>query len=442
MAAVILSSSSYPYLDAKGHPPHGPRPTEYCFYGSDLLQPNVYSKMEVEAWRLEVKAAETGPQSAISTPCPPYHPYEDSTPAVEADLWRSSQLNAAEIESQPDTPTSYHPYQDRASTPPVILTPSVSLRLDSLPRSPVHNTPKSSLFDPESSLSSTSPSRPSEPFTRNGDSLPNVITERPQSATSIGIDMEIFDKPRTQVEASGTLLHLFCPSCPAVYCRGCKRPVKCLDRFCNARHNCGVKRCCADVRALAIFEYLSAFDQFYLDASAAFHGIDRETTLKAGQRRAYLDYVLLHADKYSSHEDAHRFFSVLRRTVKTVLFWLLPEEENNIIERHVAPMFAVSFLSEVLYEVIKQTYWQRKICPPRLENLRQVITELLNTLTVRQDKELSGVVRSPFSIIDQSRGLGAWLWDDDDTRTWSSLNIFGASLRLADWIPFLNNNSP
>ncbi|KAG6891636.1 hypothetical protein C0992_001322 [Termitomyces sp. T32_za158] len=387
------------------------------------------------------------------------------TNQVEADAWRSSPPKFTESGTgpQPDIsipPPSNHFLGQRAS--PHSDKPATFL----------NHLPRQSLRVSEPPITPTPPPRPTQPFIRNAESFGAMFIERPQSASSTASsvvselgparpggeaarhDLALglrerrfrelrkvnlnFNKPRTQGDASGTLLHLLCPACPAVYCRGCKKPVRC-DRNCNARHNCDVKRCCSEVRALAIFEYLSAFDQFYLDATAAFHVISDDTILNDSQRREYLDYVLFHADQYSSHEDAHQFLSMLKRTVKAVYFWLLPEEDSNIVDCCVGPMLTVSFLPEVLYELIKQVCWQKKLRPPRLETIFQAIKKLLNTLAVRQDEDLTRVVYSPLSMIDGSRGLGAWLWDDDDTCTWSSFDLVGPSQILAEWIPFLDN---
>ncbi|TFK56533.1 hypothetical protein OE88DRAFT_1741727 [Heliocybe sulcata] len=64
------------------------------------------------------------------------------------------------------------------------------------------------------------------------------------------------------------LLHVPCTSCKANYCRGClghlNCPPKCKGKDKNSR-TCSVWTCCAEVRAIALFETLSAFDQLYLN---------------------------------------------------------------------------------------------------------------------------------------------------------------------------------
>lgn len=188
---------------------------------------------------------------------------------------------------------------------------------------------------------------------------------------------------------------------------------------------------------MAIFEYLSAFDQFYLECAAAFHIICDETILDAGQRSEFLNYILSNADQ----NDARQFLSVLKRTIRTVYFWLLPEEDSNVVDCCVGTMLDVSFLPGVLYKLLLQSRWQGRLRSPRWGSLFHAIEKLIKTLAHRRDEDLTSVVYSPLSVIDQSRGLGAWLWEDDETCIWKSSHIAGPSQTLAEWISFLEDVS-
>ncbi|RXW24586.1 hypothetical protein EST38_g1275 [Candolleomyces aberdarensis] len=69
------------------------------------------------------------------------------------------------------------------------------------------------------------------------------------------------------------LLHLQCPNkqCGAAYCRGCFRSVGCFPK-CNKPGTliiCEAVECCADARAIALYEALSAFDREYLADKAS-----------------------------------------------------------------------------------------------------------------------------------------------------------------------------
>ncbi|PPQ77024.1 hypothetical protein CVT25_014841 [Psilocybe cyanescens] len=67
------------------------------------------------------------------------------------------------------------------------------------------------------------------------------------------------------------LLHASCSSCRTNYCRGCfasvQCPVTCKGPAKNAK--CPIMRCCAEGRAIAIFEILGGFDHHYITERAA-----------------------------------------------------------------------------------------------------------------------------------------------------------------------------
>ncbi|KAI0368884.1 hypothetical protein BV20DRAFT_968673 [Pilatotrama ljubarskyi] len=71
-----------------------------------------------------------------------------------------------------------------------------------------------------------------------------------------------------QVPLSGLLrlLHVQCKSCKTSHCRGCMSPVSCSPLCKGKTHNedCRVETCCADVRIVALYEALGAFDRQYL----------------------------------------------------------------------------------------------------------------------------------------------------------------------------------
>ncbi|TCD71146.1 hypothetical protein EIP91_012094 [Steccherinum ochraceum] len=67
------------------------------------------------------------------------------------------------------------------------------------------------------------------------------------------------------------LLHATCSACKTSHCRGCFTPVPCLPS-CKGTHkdangivaSCPVTSCCAEIRAIALFEALGGFDRVYI----------------------------------------------------------------------------------------------------------------------------------------------------------------------------------
>ncbi|KAI0691985.1 hypothetical protein BC835DRAFT_1521108 [Cytidiella melzeri] len=68
------------------------------------------------------------------------------------------------------------------------------------------------------------------------------------------------------------LLHVHCPSCQTGLCRGCSRVIPCPPSCRGTGQNkdtaCPILTCCAQVRAIALFEALGGFDRHYLGERA------------------------------------------------------------------------------------------------------------------------------------------------------------------------------
>lgn len=60
------------------------------------------------------------------------------------------------------------------------------------------------------------------------------------------------------------LLHAPCSSCQINHCRGCFRVVDCPMR-CAGKISCKVQKCCAEGRAIAIFEALGGLDRKFIE---------------------------------------------------------------------------------------------------------------------------------------------------------------------------------
>lgn len=78
------------------------------------------------------------------------------------------------------------------------------------------------------------------------------------------------------------LLHTPCKSCRKNHCRGCLSSVSC-SLSCKGRmqhEDCPLETCCADVRVIALFEALGAFDRQYLGERATANERAREAAAK------------------------------------------------------------------------------------------------------------------------------------------------------------------
>lgn len=66
------------------------------------------------------------------------------------------------------------------------------------------------------------------------------------------------------------ILHVQCDACKASFCRGCFKPLTCKPN-CRGKSPCDVLSCCAEVRAIALFETLGALDRNYLASKLDIH---------------------------------------------------------------------------------------------------------------------------------------------------------------------------
>ncbi|KZV61607.1 hypothetical protein PENSPDRAFT_643229 [Peniophora sp. CONT] len=81
-------------------------------------------------------------------------------------------------------------------------------------------------------------------------------------------------------------LHIVCKPCKRVHCRGCKAvvscPVSCKGPSHSKSSSCEAIICCAEVRAIALYEALSAFDSLYNGEQEA----SKQRTLEAAKKRS------------------------------------------------------------------------------------------------------------------------------------------------------------
>ena len=69
------------------------------------------------------------------------------------------------------------------------------------------------------------------------------------------------------------LLHAPCTECLTNHCRGCFKPISCrvACKGPSKNSNCSITQCCAEIRAIAIFEILGSFDRQFLGERAKAH---------------------------------------------------------------------------------------------------------------------------------------------------------------------------
>ncbi|KAF5312406.1 hypothetical protein D9619_002657 [Psilocybe cf. subviscida] len=76
----------------------------------------------------------------------------------------------------------------------------------------------------------------------------------------------IFTTPEQPPSSMVYLLHISCQSCRTNHCRGCLQPITC-PRNCKGptkNPDCSVLTCCAEIRAIAMFETLGGFDREFM----------------------------------------------------------------------------------------------------------------------------------------------------------------------------------
>ncbi|KAF8167212.1 hypothetical protein B0H34DRAFT_791971 [Crassisporium funariophilum] len=230
----------------------------------------------------------------------------------------------------------------------------------------------------------------------------------------------LMSPPRVQLSTTSELpsfcdlLHVTCSKCATSHCRGCSAVSKC-PRQCSGGHGCAVRNCCPDVRAIAIFEALSSFDQTFA-TEAGFAGVNGKQ-----QRQAYIKLLISKADK-----SMRKFEDAFVRILRLLCSWLQAssdDEKGRALHPAVARLFTASFLPEVLQGFMSNN------------NVRDWIAHsetyivVLETLRRMFDCGLSSVLTDPLHHVDQSCGLQRWVWDQGSI-TWEPAQ----SLPLCDLV--------
>ncbi|KAG5341662.1 hypothetical protein C0989_008157 [Termitomyces sp. Mn162] len=170
--------------------------------------------------------------------------------------------------------------------------------------------------------------------------------------------------------------------------------------------SCSLRSCCSDVRAMAIFEHLSVFDEDYLTRVRNFHHGAADAHTNAN-RLSFLTHAF---DPANRRDPRYRgFIYVLKRTLKYVRFWLEPGVPQNVACTSVAQMLAASFLLEVVRAFLSKGIQTITQFRARGHLIRRIMAFLL-TLSWQRSGPLYDLVGKSPVVIDQSPGLRCLIW--------------------------------
>ncbi|KAG6873075.1 hypothetical protein C0995_003383 [Termitomyces sp. Mi166 len=191
-------------------------------------------------------------------------------------------------------------------------------------------------------------------------------------------------------------LHLMCPDCHTMHCRGCNRMLNC-KRTCNGGPDdkCLLKTCCRAGRAIAIFAILSCFDAKFL------------SMVSKSSHSTYLEYI-----KSRLSSSTSSLSTLLLTTIESLLLWLPVDPIHSKSPPHVhtsvEPLFRVSLLLEVI-----RTYLRA----PRERWIRSgngmVYRHLLMFLRRLEEVgkgAIAGLVFRPAKGVERTTGVGEVVW--------------------------------
>ncbi|KAF9461898.1 hypothetical protein BDZ94DRAFT_1262410 [Collybia nuda] len=188
----------------------------------------------------------------------------------------------------------------------------------------------------------------------------------------------------------GSLLHMTCPSCATIQCRGCAKAVAC-PRRCTGGQQCTLPACCSEVRAIAIFEVLVDFDRAFSDKVAELHANSQSQQVLKTDREMYLDLATSWVDTRVSEP----LKSILAGTLSKLAHWLAGE-----LHASTALLISTSHLLEVIQAFLlvpNASDWLRR---------RAVYGQILDFLRCLATRHmLHALVMSPRQDIQQTRVL-------------------------------------
>lgn len=240
------------------------------------------------------------------------------------------------------------------------------------------------------------------------------------------------------------LLHAPCKSCRTNHCRGCFTPIACSVSCSGSTkiRNCPVIACCAEARAIAIFETLSVFDKQFLDQreksaarAQAFsmnsravtalsvgpggtgYGINSNTfqTTNAASKP--------HVQATILPDTSRKWEEIVLRTLQTLMEFLpAPYKEDSQVydmlpHASIGLLLSTSYISVLLSDLLRNdsvTDWiSRSATYYAMINLLRRMAE--SELTVH-------VVLGQRWNLATSCGIGSWMWQDGELR-WEIDNV-------------------
>ncbi|CAL1694625.1 unnamed protein product [Somion occarium] len=239
------------------------------------------------------------------------------------------------------------------------------------------------------------------------------------------------------------LLHAVCTSCKTNHCRGCFSAISCSPS-CKGKgkekdSHCPAITCCAEIRAVALFEALGGFDRLYLGEQATAEARAKEATAKRkkssgtvgpggtgysmGSRGYNYDSGRKGRGKSSSsltsrnNTDAlaAHWDELLVRALSTVTFFLPSpysdsEKEYDILPHpSIAALISLSQLPDLLGRLLRNdsvTDWIAR------SDLYQSMLALLRRMA-DYELTLQALVNTRFEM-KKSCGLEEWMWQDGD----------------------------
>ncbi|RDB15726.1 hypothetical protein Hypma_003962 [Hypsizygus marmoreus] len=210
----------------------------------------------------------------------------------------------------------------------------------------------------------------------------------------------IHRKPTSKNDALSSL-HAACSFCGATQCRACSKPAPCMKFQCRGGLQCPLARgCCAELRAISLFEILCDFDKTYLDAAANLSGTDTWPVPQA-EREDFVELVTSRADRSVSSKLNH----VLLDALHGVNAYLSPESPTTEVHPAFPPMLCSSLVFEAVHGFLREeshTNWV--VNGDIYSEIMKLVKLLFNRASLRD------FVTEPLPAIRHSSGIQAWMW--------------------------------
>ncbi|KJA28324.1 hypothetical protein HYPSUDRAFT_1086661 [Hypholoma sublateritium FD-334 SS-4] len=205
-------------------------------------------------------------------------------------------------------------------------------------------------------------------------------------------------------------------------------PTSATPNECSGGSTCTVRNCCPAVRAIAIFEALSAFDDSFV-AEAGFRSEDRKGKSQSKEYRdAYVRQIIggkpAEKDKAQGN-GARRFEDAFVRALKAVSAWLQApnsdanedypskgkDAEGHAVHATIPRLFETSLLLEVIHVFLGNTNVRDWVAHA------ETYLAILDLLRWMLDASTAiSLLRAPIRRIEATSGLRRAVWGDGNVR--------------------------